>query len=80
LRPPVSLDRLTHFFPFSLDSHLSAWIWSFVYATVLGYGAKKTLDNFTEMDYGKIEYLIAIAWTCVWARFIYVAVTRKELI
>ena len=51
-----------------------------MYATVLGYGAKKPSDNFTEMDYGKIEYLIAIAWTCVWARFIYVAVTRKELI
>jgi len=62
---------------FRLDSHIAAWVWSyfFVHMVHSQYGT-----NFTEMNYGRIETLIAISWACVWLRFFHVAMTKGELI
>jgi hypothetical protein len=62
---------------FSLDSHLAAWIWSYVFAVFM---ASPDNSNFTEMDYSKIELLIAISWGAVWLRFFYCAIFKGELI
>jgi len=62
-----------------LDSHLGAWIWSYLFAALTA--SLPNLDNnFTQMDYSKIEYLIIAAWVAVWVRFFYCAIFKNELI
>jgi len=57
-----------------LDSHIAAWIWSYVFAVMTNQATN------SQMDYSRIELLIYVAWVFVWSNFFWVAFKEGRLI